>query len=275
MPRCGRIVDAMEAQTVSTLPVDVRGVRVEFDRRRQEPFVALDDATLRVEPGQVVCLLGPNGSGKTTLVNVLTGLLKPRAGHVSVLGLEPARNRAELLARLALVPQETAIYPELTGRENLSFHAGYYGIPSAQIKARVAEALDTVQLTGRANDRAGTYSGGMQRRLALARALMMQPDLLILDEPTLGVDVQSREAIWSRIRETARDGRAVLLTTNYMEEAQALGDRVVIIDHGRNLVDGSITDLIDGVPKEARRLRNPEVSLQDVFLFHTGRELRD
>jgi ABC-2 type transport system ATP-binding protein len=237
--------------------------------------VALDQLAIRVDAGEVVCLLGPNGSGKTTLVNVLTGLLRPLRGEVSVLGLEPTRQRAPLLARLALVPQETAIYPELTARENLSFHAGYYGLPRASIAGRVAQALELVQLSARADDRAGAFSGGMQRRLALARALMMRPDLLLLDEPTLGVDVQSREAIWTRIRETADAGHAVLLTTNYMEEAQRLGDRIVIIDHGRNIAGGTLAELTAGLPPSARNVRPPAVGLQDVFLFHTGRDLRD
>lgn len=174
------------------------------------------------------------------------------------------------------MPQETATYPELTARENLTFHAGYYGVPRREIDGRVREGLDLVQLTSRADDRAGTFSGGMQRRLALARALMMRPQLLLLDEPTLGVEVQSREAIWTRIQETAADGRAVLLTTNYMEEAQRLGDQIAIIDRGRNVVTGTLDDLTASLPPEAiRTTMVPQTSLQDVFLFHTGRELRD
>jgi ABC-2 type transport system ATP-binding protein len=252
---------------------EVEDVRVEFGGR--EPFVALDAMTLRVPPGQVTCLLGPNGSGKTTLVNVLVGLLRPTSGTVRVLGLDPRRARREVLRHVAVVPQETAVHPQLTARENLRFHAGYYGVPRREVAERVEHALELVQLTARADARAGTFSGGMQRRLALARALMMRPRLLLLDEPTLGVDVQSREAIWGRIRAGAGEGGAVLLTTNYMEEAQTLGDDIVIIDRGRTVVSGALGDLVAALPPGARRTVVPEVSLQDVFLHHTGRDLRD
>lgn len=263
------------AATTTGLAVDAQGVDVEFRRRGKDPFLALTDVSLEVRPGQVTCLLGPNGSGKTTLVNVLIGLLSPTRGSVRVLGLDPLRQRSEVLRHVALVPQETSIYPELTARENLAFHAGYYGVSHREVKSRVREALELVQLTGRADDRAGAFSGGMQRRLALARALMMDPHLLLLDEPTLGVDVQSREAIWSRIEETAASGRAVLLTTNYMEEAQRLGDLIVIIDHGCNVVAGTCDELTTALPPTARKTVVPRVSLQDVFLHHTGRDLRD
>lgn len=254
--------------------VELTDVTVRFRRRGGAPFTALDRVNLRVRAGEVTCLLGPNGSGKTTVMNLLTGLLAPTAGVVQVLGLDPRRQRSELLRRLALVPQETAVYPELSARENLTFHAGYYGMPRRLHATRVAQALELVQLSSRADDRASTFSGGMQRRLALAKALMMAPELLLLDEPTLGVDVQSREAIWSRITESAAAGRAVLLTTNYMEEAQRLGDRIVIIDRGTNVADGSLEDLTAQVP-EPSEVSVPKVSLQDVFLHFTGRGLRD
>lgn len=257
-----------------TAAIDLAGVDVEFRRRGKEPFSALTDLQLRAQRGEVTCLLGPNGSGKTTLINVLTGLLSPTSGELNVLGLNPRQDRAELLKRVAVVPQETALYPELTARENLAFHASYYGIPRSEHKQRVTDALELVQLQQRADDRAGTFSGGMQRRLALGKALMMAPDLLMLDEPTLGVDVQSREAIWTRIRQTAEEDRVVLLTTNYMEEAQRLGDRIVIIDRGQNVADGSLNELTSVVP-EPEHVEPPRTSLQDVFLHYTGRDLRD
>lgn len=223
-------------------------VTVEFKRRGTTPFRALDDLTLQVQPGRITCLLGPNGSGKTTLLNVLTGLLKVTSGEVAVLGLHPHTNRAAVLRRMALVPQETSIYPELSARENLTFHAAYYGIPNQEVASRVDEVLRLVELENRADDRAGTFSGGMQRRLALAKALMMRPELLLLDEPTLGVDVQSRESIWQRIEAIAANGQSVLLTTNYMEEAQRLGHHIVIIDRGRNVTQGTLQELTDAVP---------------------------
>ncbi|MGO3662638.1 ABC transporter ATP-binding protein [Agrococcus casei] len=258
-----------------TAAVDATGLTVEFARgRRADPYRALDSVDLRAQSGQISCLLGPNGSGKTTLMNVLTGLLRPQSGHLRVLGLEPTARRRDLLRRIALVPQETSLYPELTARENLEFHATYYGMPARDQRARISETLELVQLGDRAGDRAGTFSGGMQRRLALGKALMMKPELLLLDEPTLGVDVQSREAIWTRIEDVAREGRAVLLTTNYMEEAQRLGDQITIIDRGANVADGTLAELTSQVP-EVERVETPAVSLQDVFLHFTGRGLRN
>ena len=263
-------------QAVETWAViEVRAVTVTFPRRGREPFTALDDLTVAAPGGRVTCLLGPNGSGKTTLLNTVVGLVEPTGGSVRVAGRDPRRERAAVLRDVAVVPQETAVYPELTARENLAFHAAYYGLPRSLWRPRVSESLDLVGLTTRADDRAGTFSGGMQRRLALARALMMRPRALLLDEPTLGVDVQSREAIWERVREVADEGAAVLLTTNYMEEAQTLGDEIVIIDHGRHVVGGTLAELVDGLPPEARRTVVPQASLQDVFLHHTGRGLRD
>lgn len=231
------------AATGTDSAVEVQDVDVTFRKRGEEPFHAVKSLSLTIPRGTVFCLLGPNGSGKTTTINLLTGLLQPTRGTVRVSGLEPARQRKELLRHIALVPQETALYVELTGRENLEFHARYYGIPSRQVKARVDHVLDLVGLADRAKHRAGTYSGGMQRRLALARALLTEPDVLFLDEPTLGVDVQSRQAIWERVSDLADDGRTVLLTTNYMEEADRLGRAVMIIDRGERVASGTPAEL--------------------------------
>lgn len=223
--------------------MQVDNVDVTFHKRGAEPFRAIKELSFTIPRGTVFCLLGPNGSGKTTMINLLTGLLRPSAGSVRVLGLEPTRQRRELLRRISLVPQETALYAELTGRENLEFHARYYGVPGREVAGRVDHVLGLVGLTDRAKHRSGTYSGGMQRRLALARALLTEPDVLFLDEPTLGVDVQSRQAIWERVAELANDGCTVLLTTNYMEEADKLGREVLIIDRGAMVVRGTPAEL--------------------------------
>lgn len=214
-----------------------------FSRRGAEPFRAIQDLSFRLGRGTVFCLLGPNGSGKTTAINLLSGLLRPTKGTARVLGLDPAKERGEVLRRIALTPQETALYPDLTARENLQFHAAYYGVARSKAASRITMVLELVQLTERAKHRVGTFSGGMQRRLALARALLTEPDLLFLDEPTLGVDVQSREAIWNRIQQLASEGRTVLLTTNYMEEAERLGQQVCIIDHGARVAAGTPSQL--------------------------------
>ncbi|MFC7544930.1 ATP-binding cassette domain-containing protein [Plantactinospora sp. GCM10030261] len=240
--------------TADAEAVRLTAVDVVFRRRGAEPVRALTGLDLTIARGSVCCLLGPNGSGKTTTVNVLTGLLEPSAGSVRVTGLDPGRQRRDVLRRIALVPQETALYAELTGRENLEFHARYYGVPRAVMTTRIDEALTLVGLTDRATDRTSTYSGGMQRRLALARALLTEPEVLILDEPTLGVDVQSRQAIWERIEQLAADGRTVLLTTNYMEEADKLGRQVLILDHGRTVAQGSPAQLKAAVTRQRLRV---------------------
>ncbi|MEW2386382.1 ATP-binding cassette domain-containing protein [Micromonospora sp. NPDC047707] len=223
--------------------MDLEDVDVVFRRRGSEPFRALQGLTVAIPSGSILCLLGPNGSGKTTAINVITGLLRPSSGSVRVMGLDPTKHRRQVLRRIALVPQETALYAELTGRENLEFHAHYHGVAHRDARQRINNLLDLVGLVDRADHRAGTYSGGMQRRLALARALLTDPEFVLLDEPTLGVDVQSRQAIWERIEQIADEGRTVLLTTNYMEEADHLGRRVLIIDRGKPVVHGTPAEL--------------------------------
>ncbi|WP_198961175.1 ATP-binding cassette domain-containing protein [Pseudonocardia sp. MH-G8] len=223
---------------------------VQFERRRHEPLVAVNEVSFAIPRGKVVCLLGPNGSGKTTTVNLICGLLRPTSGTVRVFGHDPVRNRRQVLESLAVVPQETALYDSLNAHENLVFHGRYYGVDSRQLPERIDSVLDLVQLTDRAKDRVGTYSGGMQRRLALARALLTEPQALLLDEPTLGVDVHSRAAIWDQIRALADQGMSVLLTTNYMEEAEQLSDHIVILDHGTKVVEGTLAELKDTAGKQ-------------------------
>lgn len=219
--------------------VQFQSLRKEFPRRGQSPFVAVDDLSLDVPTGTVFGLLGPNGSGKTTSVNMLCGLLQPTAGTVFCEGVDVRRDVTGVRALLGVVPQETSLYNDLTAQENLLFHARLYRVPKAEQRPRIDEVLELVGLTARRHDRVGAFSGGMQRRLALARALITQPRVVALDEPTLGVDVQSRNAVWERIRAIVDEGRTVLLTTNYMEEAQALADHLAIIDHGKLVVTGT------------------------------------
>lgn len=222
-----------------TLAIEFHGLTMRFARTNGQPLTALDQLTLQIEPGQVFGLLGPNGSGKTTTVNLLCGLLRPTTGTVLVHGVDVTAHVAQVRAMLGVVPQETALYNDLTAYENLLFHTRLYNVPPRERAARIAEVLDLVGLTARQRDRVGTYSGGMQRRLALARALLTRPAIVVLDEPTLGVDVQSRAALWERIRQLAREGKTVLLTTNYMEEAQALADQLAILDEGRLIAQGT------------------------------------
>ncbi len=214
--------------------LDVRGLEKRFGA-----FAVLRGLDFAVGRGEIYGLLGPNGSGKTTTLNLISGLAEPSAGTVRVFGLDPRRQAAEARRLLGVVPQETALYEELTAERNLAFHAELFGIPPGQRPARIAAMLELAQLTERGRSRVSTFSGGMKRRLAIARALLHDPQLVYLDEPTLGVDVQARRAIWDYILAMKAGGRTVLLTTNYLEEASALCDRLAILDRGRLVAEGT------------------------------------
>ncbi|MFZ0216112.1 MAG: ATP-binding cassette domain-containing protein, partial [Candidatus Dormiibacterota bacterium] len=194
---------------------------------------AVDNLSFTVHPGEVFGLLGPNGSGKTTTINLISGLAAATGGRVTVFGRDPRRQAGEVRRRLGVVPQETALYEELTAERNLVFHAELYGIPRRERRQRVTAMLELAQLSDRARTRVDTFSGGMKRRLAIVRALLHDPELVYLDEPTLGVDVQARHVIWDHIRDMQAAGRTVLLSTNYLEESDQLCDRIAVIDHGR------------------------------------------
>jgi ABC-2 type transport system ATP-binding protein len=193
----------------------------------------LDNLSFAVRYGEIFGLLGPNGSGKTTSINIVSGLSKPTFGQVKVLGYEITQNTHAVHAALGAVPQETALYEELTAWTNMTIHADLYGVRRSERRQRITDMLNLVQLYERRDNRVSTFSGGMKRRLALARALLHDPKLLYLDEPTLGVDVQSRRALWDYILDLKKKGKTILLTTNYLEEANVLCDRLAILDHGR------------------------------------------
>lgn len=212
--------------------------------KRFGEIMAVDNLSITVNYGEIFGLLGPNGSGKTTTVNMISGLLKPSSGEVKVLGYNIAHNSRAVHAVLGTVPQETALYEELSAWTNMSIHADLYGVPRSDRDRRITDMLKLVELYDRRHNRVSTFSGGMKRRLALARALLHDPKLLYLDEPTLGVDVQSRRAIWDYIINLKKnEGKTVLLTTNYLEEANVLCDRIAIIDHGKLVVLDTPADL--------------------------------
>jgi ABC-2 type transport system ATP-binding protein len=274
-------------------------------RKAYGAIVAVDGLSLRVEPGEILGLLGPNGAGKSTTVHLALGLLTPDAGTVAVDGLgaptDPAVRR-----HLGLAPQSLALYTDLSGEENLRFLGRVYGLGGRALETRVDWALDFAGLADRRRDRVGRYSGGMQRRLNLAAALLHEPRLVLLDEPTAGVDPQSRNAILDRILELKRAGLTVVYTTHYMEEAERLCDRVAIVDHGKVLaidsvpnlkrIHGAVPVLVATVGGEVRRIPAPDPAgaltrlvaevrvedfhverpdLEQVFLHLTGRRLRD
>ena len=210
-------------------------------------LVAVAEVGFDIRPGETYGLLGPNGAGKTTTISMIAGLLRPDGGEVEVAGrrMTPSATRAK--AAVGLVPQELAIYPDLTGRENLRFFARLQGLGRDRLARRVQEVLDVIGLAERADDRAGEYSGGMKRRLNIGIGLLHEPTLLILDEPTVGVDPQSRHAILASVEDLAGAGMAVLYTTHYMEEAQRLCDRIGIVDEGRLVAEGSYRELVTRV----------------------------
>jgi ABC-2 type transport system ATP-binding protein len=213
-------------------------------RKRFDDLVAVDGVGFEIAPGETYGLLGPNGAGKTTTISMVCGLLERDAGEVVVDGRPLTTTSVEAKGAIGYVPQDVAVYPDLTARENLRFFARLYGLDGDAARARTADVLDVVGLRERADDRASEYSGGMKRRLNIAVGLLHRPRLLVLDEPTVGVDPQSRNAILESVEQLGREGMAVLYTTHYMEEAERLCDRVGIIDLGRIRAEGTRRELV-------------------------------
>jgi ABC-2 type transport system ATP-binding protein len=235
---------------------------------RYGQFTAVDDLTLQVSAGETLGLLGPNGAGKTTAVKVLTTLTPVQQGEVSIFGLDAKRHTMDIRYNIGYVPQQLSIESALTGRQNVQWFARLYDVPRKERDARVDEALAAMNLLDVADGLAGTYSGGMVRRLELAQALVNRPSLLILDEPTVGLDPIARDSVWSQVAQMQTDfGMTVLLTTHYMEEADALCDRVALLHHGKLQTVGTPADLKTRV--------GPEASLEDVFRHYAGSDLAD
>lgn len=240
---------------------------------RYGTFTAVDDLTLQVRRGETMGLLGPNGAGKTTAVRVLTTLTPVQEGRVRIFGLDADRHTMDIRYNIGYVPQQLSIEPALTGRQNVELFARLYDIPRTERAERVDHALESMQLLDVADAVAGTYSGGMVRRLELAQALVNRPLLLILDEPTVGLDPIARDSVWTQVRAMqAEFGMTVLLTTHYMGEADALCDRVALMHHGRLRALGTPAELKAKVaPAEA----SDGASLEDVFRHYAGSDLTD
>ena len=239
---------------------------------RYGDFTAVDDLTLDVRVGETMGLLGPNGAGKTSVVRVLTTLTPVQDGDVLIFGLDARRDTMDIRHNIGYVPQQLSIEPALTGRQNVDLFARLYDVPRKERRGRVDEAMESMQLLDVADKLAGTYSGGMVRRLELAQALVNRPSLLLLDEPTVGLDPIAREGVWSQVADMQQEyGMTVLLTTHYMEEADALCDRVALMHHGVLQAVGSPTELKTGLSSETA----PAATLEDVFRHYAGSDLTE
>ena len=245
---------------LGTPAIDCRNLVHSYGR-----FTAVNDFSLQVAAGETVGLLGPNGAGKTTVVKVLTTLTPVQRGHVEIFGLDARRNTMDIRHNIGYVPQQLSIESALTGRQNVELFARLYDVPRKERRRRVDEALEAMSLLDVADGLASTYSGGMVRRLELAQALVNRPSLLLLDEPTVGLDPIARDGVWAQVERMQQEfGMTVLLTTHYMEEADALCDRVALMHHGRLQAVGS--------PAELKQMVAPNATLEDVFRRYAGAE---
>ncbi|MEN6610265.1 MAG: ABC transporter ATP-binding protein [Methanoregulaceae archaeon] len=223
-----------------------RDAVIEAEDLRKEfgPVSAVDGISFAIRKGEIFGFLGPNGAGKTTTMKMIQCVSPRSGGMLRVLGLDPETNAQEIKARLGVVPQETNLDPDFTCFGNLTAYARYFGIPDREARLRAEELLDFVHLREKRDVSIEKLSGGMRRRLILARALVNQPDLLILDEPTIGLDPQARHLIWEKLRSLRQLGKTIVLTTHYLDEAARLCNRLVIVDSGKILVEGSPEDLV-------------------------------
>ena len=207
-------------------------------------FAAVKGVSFTIERGESFGFLGPNGAGKTSTMRMISAVSKPTSGSLSILGLNPLLEGPEIRGRLGVVPQEDTLELELSVRLNLEMFGRYFDIPRQVLRERADELLEFTQLSERASDKVDELSGGMKRRLTIARALMNQPELLILDEPTTGLDPQARHLLWERLYRLKREGVTLIITTHYMDEAEQLCDRLVVMDHGSIVAEGPPRDLI-------------------------------
>ncbi len=230
-----------------------------------EPAVA--DLSFNVARGTIFGLLGPNGAGKTTTISILTTLLQPTSGKATIIDYDVVRHAKKVRHKIGLVPQDIALYPSLTARENLNYFARILHLPKKMIASRIEESLELVGLLDCADRRIATYSGGMKRRANLAVGILHKPEILFLDEPTVGIDAQSRNLILERLEGLNRAGMTIIYTTHYMEEAQQICDEVAIVDMGRVIASGAPQQLVEAAPG----CKN----LEELFLELTGKQLRD
>ena len=252
----------MEQTTILKLS----GLSKKFDSR-----TAVDHISLEIREGEIFGLLGPNGAGKSTTLNMVCSLIKPTSGSIEVFGMDAVKNMQPIKRRIGYIPQDLAIHGNLKAWENVELFTSLYGIRGRELRTAVDESLEFVGLFDRRGSYAKTFSGGMKRRLNIACAIGHKPDLMIFDEPTVGIDPQSRNFILEKIKEANQKGATVIYTSHYMEEVEAICTRIAIMDNGRIIATGTRDELARLVTDQ-----NPEnVTLEEVFLTLTGKKLRD
>jgi len=234
--------------------------------KKFEDVIAVDGLSLEIDKGELFGLLGPNGAGKTTVIKVLCGLLEPSSGSAHVGGCDVRKDASKVKELIGVCPQDTAAYSFLSGRENVELFGNLHAMPKEKLKKNTDGLLEKMSFAEDANRRFGKYSGGMKRRINLIMALVHDPEIAFLDEPTVAMDPQSRHAVWDFIRELRNRGKTIILTTHYMEEAEELCDRVGIIDHGKLIALGSPKQLKDKFKAK---------DLEEVFIGLTGRKIRE
>jgi ABC-2 type transport system ATP-binding protein len=235
--------------------------------KKFKDFTAVDDITLNIKIGEIFSFLGPNGAGKTTTIKMLTTLIEPTSGKIIINGFDPTKDPDKVRASFGIVFQDPSLDDDLTAYENLDMHGMLYGVKRSDRKERIEQLLNFVELWDRKDDLVKHFSGGMKRRLEIARGFLHHPKVLFLDEPTIGLDPQTRNHIWTYLRKMNKEqGTTVFLTTHYMEEAEKVSDRIAIIDHGKIIAQGASADLKKQTQKD---------SLEEAFLELTGKEIRE
>ncbi|MCM3782187.1 ABC transporter ATP-binding protein [Neobacillus mesonae] len=233
--------------------------------KRYGNHLVLDHVNIEIRQGEILGLLGPNGAGKTTLIHALSGLIGIDSGSIELFGERQSGSMLEVKRKIGLVTQDITVFEDLTAKENLAFFGGIYGLSGADLKQRIAETLHFVGLTDQANKRPSKFSGGMKRRLNIACSIIHRPKLLIMDEPTVGIDPQSRNHILESVRDLQKKGTTILYTTHYMEEVQSLASRVVIVDQGHVIAQGTIDELVKNIRHE-EKIKLEVVELTDALL---------
>ncbi len=235
--------------------------------KKFKDFTAVDSISFEVNPGEIFAFLGPNGAGKSTTIKMLTTLLSPTSGSIMINGFDPVKDQDNVRKSFGIVFQDPSLDEELTAYENMDFHGVLYGVEKILRKKRIEELLNIVDLWDRKDNLVKTFSGGMRRRLEIARGLLHHPKIFFLDEPTLGLDPQTRNQMWSYVRDlNKKEGITIFFTTHYMEEAEKIAQKIAIIDHGKIITQGTA-----GTLKKSTKTK----SLEDAFLSLTGKKIRD